>query len=105
MSFDKLAKKYNIKAVYRVFKGDKIVLGILSEEKDVDLSEIARSFGADEAILIDLEKPETRYPILSGTLLVSLDDEYRKEVEITILEKNTEMKLQKLNDDVISELL
>jgi hypothetical protein len=104
MSFEKLLEKYRVKAVYKMIKGDKIILGILSESEEVDLEGIAKSLGADEALLIRLEDPSTREPIIRGMLLVSIDDEYRKEVEVTILEKITEKKLQNI-DKVIDEII
>ena len=104
MTFEKLLEKYRVKAVYKVIEEGKIVLGIIAESKDIDLESIAKSFGADEAIRIDVEDPNTRKPILSGMLLVSVDDEYRKNIETTILEKVTEMKLQNI-EDAIDEII
>ena len=104
MAFEKLLEKYRVKAIYKVIEGDKIVLGVLAESEEVDLESIAKSFAADEAILIKLDDPNTRKPILNGMLLVSVDDEYRKHVETTILEKVAEMKLQNI-DQAIDEII
>ncbi|GEM_PF-6015992 len=104
MGFEKIVEKYRVKAVYKYMKGDKIILGVLSESEDVDLQGLANSFGADEAILIKLDDPSTRYIVLNGILLVSADDEYRKNVETKILEKVAEKKLENI-ENVIDELL